>query len=690
MRLVVALNYNKKVSANIMINTFNILGNDKLKDCDNIKRKEEFLLSQLIEPNKISLSDNELDYRYEVVINLNTQTQRIEIKTGKELDPDNKKTFFGFYKMSPNEKKIYFTTNSLGYILRLTIPDMLEYIIENKRIFSDEINNYIKYLEKLKSLFYKNIGTIINKKKENHYYCLNNDLLPDEYKNLFDNYYNEKYCKLNEENKKDIPKLQKLYSDVFEKIIYDNVLNINSKKFSKLNIFSLKIDGEYIHNTEYQELYKEIIYHQKCGNFFKKNIKKNKLCFVCEKNKDVSGKIDIPTKFYSVTNKLFFENFNNSNAYKSFAICEECYQNVITGINFVKNNLTGYIFNINYYLIPKKIHNINNFEDKYFFISEILRKKNITIDDTFKNKKDLLDEIKEENLSFDFLFYFTEQASFNIVDIINDVEFSTIYQIDKILSELNSCFSFLKYKVSLNDIYHLIFKFTKRNIDSKIYRKELLQFLKNIYKLYNLNYNKIISKFNAVFKNIYFEKDTKEADYIFRAINLNILLTLFYKLNILKRGDSMQNTTVTEIVDGDIKDFFEVHSDTYKNNRFRQGLFLLGFIINGILKVQKDKSATIMNKINFDGIPVNRIKRFVLDISDILKIYDKTVYHKITSSLYANMIERLHEIENSNITKDETVFYILSGISFSKYIGNKKFEKNLLNKKKESDSNDNN
>ena len=106
----------------------------------------------------------------------------------------------------------------------------------------------------------------------------------------------------------------------------------------------------------------------------------------------------------------------------------------------------------------------------------------------------------------------------------------------------------------------------------------------------------------------------------------------------------MEGSSAIEIGDEDIKEFFDIHKDTYGNNFYRQGLFLLGKLINSVKREQeKDKKTmTILNKINFDGIPVRRLKSFILDVSEALKIYD---LFRFETKTYSSMMDRLQGIE---------------------------------------------
>jgi CRISPR-associated protein Csh1 len=86
------------------------------------------------------------------------------------------------------------------------------------------------------------------------------------------------------------------------------------------------------------------------------------------------------------------------------------------------------------------------------------------------------------------------------------------------------------------------------------------------------------------------------------------------------------------------------------------------------VQVDHDKSTTIIEKLNFDGIPVRRIQNLVNQITKYLNMRTYNMYHA-NALIHAAMDERLHGIEKSSLTKDEVVFYIMTGISLSSYLG---------------------
>lgn len=134
--------------------------------------------------------------------------------------------------------------------------------------------------------------------------------------------------------------------------------------------------------------------------------------------------------------------------------------------------------------------------------------------------------------------------------------------------------------------------------------------------------------------------------------------------------DGKKGNTVTEIQNEDYIKFIEAHQVIYGKNFHRQGLFLLGTVINSIVYAQRNKSSSFMKKLNFSGIPARRINRLVGEVQNFYQIYKKDIYEEY--GIWGNIMDRLQGIEESSMKPEEIVFYILSGISYANYIGIKK------------------
>ncbi|GAB6137786.1 type I-B CRISPR-associated protein Cas8b/Csh1 [Halanaerobaculum tunisiense] len=653
-----------------MIDAFKELGKKELKGLSESEKKRKFLETQTIEPNKPDSDDEDREKYREVIINLDTEQEEIEVKQGKELLEDNREEFFGF-ELSGNSSKTFFTSNKWYYHL-LTIPHLIYYIQKEDYFNNSDYSEFLSYLKKLREIFYIVEGTDyfnrpvsylkVNKFKEKQREKLKQ--------------YLEKKKDINGENLFEVINHNDLKKTLLKLI--SNFLD-STQKFVKqskyyLNIFSLKIDDKYIIETNYKNEYLDVVHYILQQRFFDKSedmVNEESLCGACNQSKLVTGKIDIPTKFYVTSSPNFFENLNDKNAYKSFGICQNCYQQVMVGIGKIQKDCSARLFNqLNYYVIPKNINTNLSYEKRLKWIKKTLSDK----PDDYDQDLELVNKIKKRDLKVDFLFWRTDQASFIVLDSINDVYYNDLQEIFSELRDIrrNKFYSKLsrELKPKLNSIYWLLFPNYKShsNPDPKLYRKELLNLLNSILKKREIDYSYLIDNFTFIFRKRYFKN---KKDIIYQPLQMNILLSWFNRITDLKGGFNVaEGTSLTDVINDDIKEFFEVHADIYADNNYRQGLFILGKLMNEVLKEQQseNKSANILDKLSFDGLPVRRLRKFAKDITEILNIYDK---YGVNQLLHAQMMDRLQGIENSNLNKDEVVFYILSGISFGRYLGHK-------------------
>jgi len=660
-----------------VIREFKDIGEYELINCNENDRKIEFLKSLTIVPNEIfdeKLREKLKDKQYEIVFNFDTINNKIKIELGKEYSKNNRYEFFGFESPS-NFSKIYFTTNNWDYHLK-TIPQMIKYIYKNSTLNS-KYENFKKFLINISNEFYKEIKINEKGEKKSEFYIDYNKLI-DFQKEKFMEYYNNKKKEEKNRDKSEFAFIKSSYKDLIIKDIFQ--INENEYKSLNPNVFSLKIDGQYIQNMEeFKNDYIDIVYYSIKERFFNKKL--NVSCDICgSSNNRVTDDIQIPTKFYITDKPYFFENLSGKNAYKSFSMCEKCYEEVRVGISEIEEKFSSKLFgNINYYLIPKNIKEIDDFAlITRKIIERISYKKNKVEEDYQEIERIKKLENKTKNLLFDFLFWFIPKgqgAAFVVIDNINDISYDRIKYMFDTLDNINNnlFYQYLNFKPNINDLYYFLFpnKYSHGEVDNKLYRKEIVKLYSSILKERKINYYYLISNFNFIFRKTFFNKEIKnDRDFLlFRPIKMNILISWLNKITKLEGGlNIMEGNSIVEITDNDVKEFFEIHKEIYSDNYFRQGLFLLGKLVNSILNEQKEKSSNFMDKINLEGIPVHRVRDLVFQVTDYLKIYK---LFELENKTYSQMMDRLQGIENSNLSKDDVLFCILSGISFGRYLGTK-------------------
>ncbi|MEJ6950741.1 type I-B CRISPR-associated protein Cas8b/Csh1 [Natronospora cellulosivora (SeqCode)] len=665
-----------------MIKTFKKLGQIELQGLTGSQKNQKFLETQTIIPNEPNKDDeNSKKYR-EIIVNLDTVKEKIEIKLGKELYKKNREVFFGFDLKSANSSKTFFTTNKWYYHL-LTIPHLI-YYIKKENILNDD-NKFLNFLIELEHRFYISDRLETTRRPKKCYININR--LIEEQKEIIMHI-------LKEEDKKNIlntkcinySKLKSPLAQLIKEKIGCSSLTFIKNDNYFLNVFSLKINNKYILETDFKEDYINVVNYILQQRFFDKSdsmVKDNSLCGVCNEKKIVTGQVDIPTKFYVTSSPNFFENLESKNAYKSFGICQDCYQEVMVGISKIEKDFSSKLFNkLRYYIIPEGFKNVTESKNTTKIISSLLSEEQNSFEENIKAIKN----IKAKNFKVNFLFWRRDQSSFIVLDSINDVSYNYLKQIFMKLYNLNmrSIYPnqyFKTYRLLFNDIYWLLYPSNKshKNPDSRLYRKELLSLLSSILKSRELDYLYLIKRFNFILRKIYFKNSKKTKEILYRPMKMNLLLSWLNEITVIKGGYKMTDgNSSVPIENTDIIEYFKTHAATYQNNKYRQGLFLLGVLMNSILKEQKDKSTNIIDKISFEGMSVRRVKKFANDITEMLHIYKQYNDNQI---LHSQMTDRIQEIESSNLSKDEVVFYILSGISFGRYLGHKYYKPAKNNKK---------
>jgi CRISPR-associated protein Csh1 len=584
-----------------------------------------------------------------IIINLNIKEKQIEINLDEDLRQED--INFIFSPQSPRGKKIDFNTNNLKYHVENTIPDLIKYVEEDVPT-KEEYSDFKNLLIKIEKIFYQN-------KK------LNFKLVKE-----------KKQCKN------------------FEELLLKK-LDITKNDFNKYNAFFLYINGKSIQEQDFFEEYIKIKYHQVIGRFFENNklVKGKKRSHFSERDSEITNEVSFLTKFYMTDKSVFFENNKFSNAYKSFTADKETFEQLNLGTNYVYKNLSFRLSELDYLLIPKSEDFISDLEKNSKRI-----KKNINELEQkgWEKEKKQLEEIsyrqEDKNWKFDLMFYEKDKSSFNVYKIINDLSYfnikeisETIGKINKDSEEITRYHDYLKsynYSFNLNSIWKIHYswvKLTKFKDKKPIYRKEMLDLLEAIFTRRKMKQQKEIKKILYNIKRNYYSKKGEEKqvspELIFDTINY---LNFLSQLNMMKNKEinEKRNLFTEKISNEYLGEYFNknrsIFEEEIENGIERQGLIMLGYLVNKIIYAQTKKNTkrtkTFMDKINFDGIKKEDVeKKFVTDVIEYLELYKKEIYDE--PLLFSEMQERLNNIKESSLEKEEIVYYILLGNFLGKYIG---------------------
>lgn len=665
-----------------MINSFRVLGKSILEreryygtENENEKR-EIYLKTQSIFPEQ--RGDRA---KNAIAINFNTQKREFTFEWDKEITPGNRDYFFAFSVGAPKDQKKFLSTNNVRTFYKKVFDDSLSYLAKRrkgsktKKWFSENIlKDYDSLMKEIKDTFYV---------KEGKDYILNKDMLSTDKKESLHK-IEERIKDKQKNSSKPIP-VETLYNTFINMELLANE-GKSDNKFPP--VFLAKINGKSI--LEYKHLklsYINLVYFDLFERFFIENAQKNKTCHICAGKKEVIGEIPLPMKFYGITNYLYFENLKNQAAYRSFSICRECLKEVLTGMRYTSTELRDRILGITCYLVPSMETEEENFENKYKSIFKLLQKREGYQQDIEEIDR-LVRKSARKNFYFNLLFFERDKQEFNIIKLISNIEYKSLVSKMTLFHELNKAYqlSLLKKSISLDDLRFHLFpsEDSHKKPDPRLYRKDILDLLEAFLYGYPVNYHMLIKRFMHIYR-LKFHRDKTVAIAAFKMV---LLLSIFNKINSLKGVETMESNagnTVTEIQKEDYRKFIEAHQAIYEKNFHRQGLFLLGTVINSIVSTQRKKSSdkaqegedqrqrrklssTFMRKLNFSGIPARRVNRLLGEVRNFANIYE--IYEE--PGIWGNIMDRLQGIEESSLNPEEIVFYILTGISYASYIGMKK------------------
>jgi CRISPR-associated protein Csh1 len=502
--------------------------------------------------------------------------------------------------------------------------------------------------------------------------------------------------------KKEIEKSIKELIAAIEKNIVTSI-NLNTDEIS---LYTIKINDQLVCKTNE---YKKILFNEKISSLFdnSEQFYQNKAtCLLCGENdkETTSDSTNLDFAFY-VRDKIGFSSNLDGKFTKNYNICRECYQYLMIGENFIDNNLKTQIGMVAY-IIPHLIYKVNNvnIEDfsKYVKAStnSIINLRNLK---KFKNELEKYSEygVKKNNFVINYLFYRpSAQSDFKILKLIKDVPPIRLDFIrrkeEDIINLVNSDYDSNKnLKVNLEGIWGCI-PIKKGERGSYSGYSRYLDIIDAVFSDNKVEYSFLINQFTEVIRIIKFERngyniwDSKnkmnQPDFTNKLLQLNFLLFFFKKLNALGGIDMIETSNmigieVEELLPKEILDYWK-GIEIYNDDR-KKSLFVLGYLIGEIGSAQSyagHKKMPILNKINFQGMGLEKLGWLSGQVVEKLRQYDKWQFNKDIYSAHMTLMDR--NKTQWKLSNQENLFYILSGFAFSNYLVRKRSKDKYFEKLK--------
>jgi len=546
-----------------------------------------------------------------VIINYNAVDKCIDVEFEEVSEETPKKYLWVGSADGSNSDQIYFTvrTNNIGHLLSQTIPNLLKRASENGAFYAR--------LKMARDDLFRDLGFA----KRNRY-VLNGEKL-----GLLEEGYIAK-CLENgrREGKKDKDLFKKIVK-LLEKNLMKLIKNRTHLSKKEVALFSLRINNQPMaDNPEYQS----IIIKEKIDSLFQKD---KKVCSCCNTFEPYTAK----PKFakarsalgYYITDKIGFSS-NLSGSYASrFVICKGCYQRLLVGEIFIRNELSSKLGGLNVYIVPKFLLPSGITPKQLSQWAEYI-KFSFNSAKTFMGLEEFnerLEEFKEmetlhNNYSLNLFFWRSGTgAETKVLRLIVDVSPTKFTEYDNIF-----CGRPVSYRF-LIDQYIIL---------ARIYKFEQ-------FDTYNI------------------KKPERDKDGLITAI-LKANLFLFYlrKLNLLHEGKVMdyEHLNIAE----DMKNF--VREMQYDEEKV--AMFLLGTLIGAIGNAQyspQSPKKPILEKITFQGMNRNKLIRLTNEVFEKLIQYKQLPFCETQFYECKRLLDE--KVNSWGLSDQENVFYILSGYAYA-------------------------
>lgn len=609
-----------------------------------------------------------------VILNYDIFDKQVDVDF-EEINEKTSQAYLWVGNEAGNNPQIYFTTNNVSYLISQTIPNLAEKTSKG----SD--------LQKLMQLAIKEIFYDLKLSGRYRY------ILDIEKIRLAEEEYLTKLLeKIKRETKDEKEIFKHILKDVEAKVV-SYIKSKTSLAQKDIGLYVLKINGKLMtDNKDYQELVAII----KIDSLFDE---KKGICSSCNRIAYITdspefAKAGSALGYYS-TDKIGFSSNLSGKFKKNFVLCKDCYTKHLAGEVFVRNNFSSYIGGINLYIIPQFLlstrinHQKLNKWAEYISFSFDSAKLVKEIEAFQKKIADYMEfEDIKNNYLLNLLFYKSGQRNIKVLKLIKDVPPSRLDILRKTTNEVKDTGDSLfgvsnQWSIDLQSIYYIIpLRKTKEDRGFRIEFKKILELYDAIFSGKPVSYDFLIDQFVELAQVYRFEKfdaynigrqQNPDLGLVYALLKANLLFLYLEKLNLLKLGGGIMDYESLQLDEG-MKAFIK----DMRYDEAKTALFLLGYLIgeigNAQYKLTDSHTKPILNKINFEGMNPDKLKRLTNEVFEKMNQYkvfskkDKSrlpliVFNQGIFNEYKKLIDK--ELTNWQPSDHENVFYVLSGYAYS-------------------------
>ena len=470
------------------------------------------------------------------------------------------------------------------------------------------------------------------------------------------------------------------------------ILEQKGLKSNMIALHSVMEDGEIVvHRPEYLEL----VYYDKIGKIFDENggykdyLNPAGYCFICGNGpvKTTSSFSSLGFKFY-ITDKWGFSAGLDGKFHRNFSICQKCYEPLMVSENFIQHHLKTRMGYLDLYVIPSFVLQLSEL-DLESLANNVVKYTRVVTD--FHRLEEELEDIREfeapgNSYVINFLFYQKNKNEFKILRLIKDVPPTRLSLIRRTEEELRQLISRryagnFNYLMDLNRMWYILPIKSDKSEGVTYY----LDLINAIFSDFPLSYDSLIEKSMEALRMAHFgtpKFSVSGANPLTLAMRWNFLLRFLERLHLInpEKHIYMKEHTVYDMLPDDIVEFWS-DIPVYKDDA-RRALFLMGYLMGEVARKQTSKgikNAPVLEKINFQGMPKEKIMRLSSEILEKLRQFKLLKYDEDIYSASKILLDAA--LPNWSLSNYENVFYLLSGYAFSDFLmykkAKEKWEENL-------------
>ena len=630
-------------------------------------RKEGNELDNFIKEIKTTSKEGSL---YLIKFNFSTKDVCLTIDGSEQIDPHTVYKYLYVGTVSgPNSPQWYVTNASPDFHLTETINNLSIKIKSHSPEFAQKLkwiieNYFVDFQDKFGSNKYR--------------YFLDLEKLGITKRSV-----EEIYFEVKDKSKPGKEMIKELTKDLKEYL--SNRLYLKQKQVA---LYTILIDGIPLSSlNEYREAVIE-----------SKRVKKDKkqdsigICCNCLSKESVSADLNrMSIKYYTTNQVIFASNINKNNYYKNMQLCEDCYENLLAAEIHIQNRLKTKLSVFDCYVVPHFIYgeklnflDVNIVAEKALLTFNLAR--NIKNMEEFRNGINNLLSIDEKSGYFllNLIFYKRVNQSTKILSFIKDVHPSIF---DKIWSSFEEAEELkdrvlpggYRYWKGLENFYYLTpIRISKGNAAN--YR-DLLTIYDALFTGRKINKLHLINNFLEVFRIHFWDKQGYNISPDVNNLHFKIFDSLMLLVFLEKMGCLESEVKVMETSELTLKEPLCNFISEMNYNEKQAAMFLLGYLVaqvgNAQNKRNKNNEGTykpILNKLNFNGMDKEKIIRLSNEILSKLRQEKILAYNEKPFYEFKRLLDK--NINNWNMSKQENLYYLLTGYAFGTTLPFQKKEEN--------------